>query len=84
MPPAVVIRPLANPRIQGWPRPVNDPSSESASAKAHGDPRAHRGGQAHQKCVPGILGGERSGEYRGAMASATISRSVRSLKFLAM
>src|SRR5579885_3384551 len=33
MPPAVVIRPVAAPRIQGDPRPVSEPSSDKASAK---------------------------------------------------
>ena len=33
MPPSAVIRPQTRPRIQGWPRPVRLPSSESASAK---------------------------------------------------
>jgi hypothetical protein len=32
-PPTVVISPQVNPRSQGEPRPVNDPSSDSASAK---------------------------------------------------
>ena len=33
MPPAVVIRPQMEPRASGRPRPLNTPSSESASAK---------------------------------------------------
>ena len=32
-PPAVVMSPQIRPRAQGWPRPVSEPSSESASAK---------------------------------------------------
>src|SRR5215469_12734145 len=34
MPPAAVIRPVTEPRNTGRPRPVSEPSSESASAKA--------------------------------------------------
>ncbi len=32
-PPSVVITPVMAPRSQGWPRPVSEPSSDSASAK---------------------------------------------------
>ncbi len=52
------------PRSQGEPRPVSDPSSDSASAKPMLMPAPIDAGKADQKGLPILMGGEGGREQR--------------------